>query len=68
MIRQSLLKITAVKKCSDWLMVFKSDCLIKRRLTSMEATTGKPEHKKEEIESRKNGMDLMVGGGGESGN
>lgn len=34
----------------------------------MEATTEKTEHVKEEIESRKNGMDLMVGEGGESGN
>ena len=34
----------------------------------MEATRGKTEHTKEEMESRKNGLDLVVRGGGENSN
>lgn len=40
-----------------------------RRLKSVEATRGKTEHtKEEEMESRKNGLDLVVRGGGVNGN
>lgn len=63
--------VTGVKKCSDWLIVLKTGALSlhkKAEKCGGNKRKNRTAQKEEEMENRKSGMELEVGGGGENDN